>query len=164
MKQSAHQGLIHQGLKLLLCFSGLTMTLDAAKAASVQDLLQTLKRHGFTVVQAHPRNRKAYGQFIPDQKQLIISPLTHQLGIARHVLLHEAVHAAQSCPNGTLRPLNLNRSTSPVVESRIRYLLNNHYDSRQQILEQEAFRLQSQPDAEALIIEALNDRCQVPGG
>ena len=49
-----------------------------------------------------------------------------------------------------------------MVESRIRYLLSHHYSQEHQLLEQEAFRLQSQPDAEALIIAALNQRCPGP--
>ena len=46
------------------------------------------------------------------------------------------------------------------MESRIRYLLSHHYAQAHGSLEQEAFRIQSQPDAEALIITALNQRCQ----
>ena len=101
----------------------------------------------------------AYGRFISKRKLLEISPLVQDLGITRPVLLHEAVHAAQSCPDGRLTLLALDRQSSPLVESRIRYLLNNHYSQEHQALEQEAFRLQSQPDAEALIIAALNRRC-----
>ena len=37
--------------------------------------------------------------------------------------------------------------------------VTNHYSQEHQALEQEAFRLQSQPDAEALIIAALKRRC-----
>ena len=72
------------------------------------------------------------------------------------------MHAAQSCPEGRLTTLKLKRQSSPVVESRIRYLLSHHYSQEHQLLEQEAFRLQSQPDAEALIIAALNQRCPGP--
>ena len=89
------------------------------------------------------------------------SPLrrSNDLGIARHVLLHEAVHAAQSCPDGRMRLIGLPVTTSPAVASRIRYLLTNHYQQGAQVLEEEAFLIQSQPNAEALIVEALNQRC-----
>ena len=132
-----------------------------AIAADLTTLQQELLRHGFRIEVRQPPGR-AYGRFIPSQKLLEISPLVRDLGITRPVLLHEAVHAAQSCPEGRMTPLKLQRRSSPVVESRIRYLLRQHYSQEHQLLEQEAFRLQSQPDAEALIIAALNQRCPGP--
>ena len=129
-----------------------------AIAADLTALQQTLFRYGFRIEARQPPEG-AYGRFIPGQRLLEISPLVGDLGITRPVLLHEAVHAAQSCPDGQLTLLNLKRRSSPVVESRIRYLLTNHYSQEHQALEQEAFRLQSQPDAEALIIAALKRRC-----
>ena len=129
-----------------------------AIAADLNALQQTLFRYGFQIEARQPPGG-AYGRFIPGQRLLEISPLVKDLGITRPVLLHEAVHAAQSCPDGQLTLLNLKRHSSPVVESRIRYLLTNHYSQEHQALEQEAFRLQSQPDAEALIIAALKRRC-----
>ena len=129
-----------------------------AIAADLNALQQTLLRYGFQIEARQPPGG-AYGRFIPGQRLLEISPLVGDLGITRPVLLHEAVHAAQSCPDGQLTLLNLKRRSSPVVESRIRYLLTNHYSQEHQALEQEAFRLQSQPDAEALIIAALKRRC-----
>lgn len=128
------------------------------RAADLMTLQQTLLRHGFRIEVRQPPGR-AYGRFIPRRKLLEISPLVRDLGITRPVLLHEAVHAAQSCPDGQLTPLQVQRRSTPVVESRIRYLLHHHYSQEHQVLEREAFRLQSQPDAEALIIAALNQRC-----
>ena len=146
------------GLLLLLPFHAI------AHAATINALLQTLQRHGFRIEQRHPPNRTAYGQFIAARKLLLISPLATELGVARAVLLHEAVHAAQSCPSGQLRPLGLTLSAAPAVESRIRYLLTHHYAQSQVVLEEEAFQVQAQPNAVALIIDALNRRCQGPGG
>ena len=134
---------------------------ERAITADLTTLQQELLRHGFRIEVRQPPGR-AYGRFIPSRKLLEISPLVRDLGITRPVLLHEAVHAAQSCPEGRLTPLKLQRQSSPVVESRIRYLLSHHYSQEHQLLEQEAFRLQSQPDAEALIIAALNQRCPGP--
>lgn len=138
---------------------GLLLNPVPADAATVQDLLKALQRHGFTVKQQQPSDRNAYGQFIPGRKLLVIAPITRELGIARHVLLHEAVHAAQSCPAGRLQRIGLTPSADPAVERHIRYLLTNHYSQNHQLLEQEAFLIQSQPDAEALIIQALDQRC-----
>lgn len=131
---------------------------SGAAAADLTALQQALLRHGFQIEVRQPPG-KAYGRFLPASKRLEISPLVRDLGITRPVLLHEAVHAAQSCPDGQLTPLQVQRRSTPVVESRIRYLLHHHYSQEHQVLEREAFRLQSQPDAEALIIAALNQRC-----
>ena len=135
----------------------LLMTLPAS-AADLEQLQRSLLNHGFTIDVRQPPGQ-AYGRFIPAEKRLEISPLVRELGITRAVLLHEAVHAAQSCPNGALSLIGVQRKVDPAVVSRIRYLLHNHYKSNNTALEQEAFVIQSQPDAEQLIITALNQRC-----
>ena len=129
-----------------------------AAAADLEQLQRSLLRHGFTIDVRQPPGQ-AYGRFIPAEKRLEISPLVRELGITRPVLLHEAVHAAQSCPNGALSLIGVRRPVDPAVGSRIRYLLRNHYKPNRAALEQEAFVIQSQPDAEQLIITALNQRC-----
>ena len=135
----------------------LLLTLPAP-AADLGELQRSLLRHGFTIEVRQPPGQ-AYGRFIPAEKRLEISPLVRELGIARPVLVHEAVHAAQSCPDGTLSLIGVQRPVDPAVGSRIRYLLHNHYKPNRAVLEQEAFMIQSQPDAEQLIITALNQRC-----
>ena len=129
-----------------------------APAADLEQLQRSLLRHGFTIEVRQPPGQ-AYGRFIPAQRRLEISPLVQELGITRPVLLHEAVHAAQSCPHGSLSLIGVQRPVDPAVESRIRYLLHNHYKPNSAAVEQEAFVIQSQPDAEQLIITALNQRC-----
>ena len=129
-----------------------------APAGDLEQLQRSLLRHGFTIEVRQPPGR-AYGRFIPAERRLEISPLVRDLGITRPVLLHEAVHAAQSCPNGTLTLIGVQRPLDPAVGSRIRYLLRNHYKPNIAAVEQEAFVIQSQPDAEQLIITALNQRC-----
>ena len=129
-----------------------------APAADLEQLQRSLLRHGFTIEVRQPPGQ-AYGRFIPAQRRLEISPLVQELGISRPVLLHEAVHAAQSCPDGTLSLIGVQRPVDPAVGSRIRYLLRHHYKPNTAAVEQEAFVIQSQPDAEQLIITALNQRC-----
>ena len=129
-----------------------------APAADLEQLQRSLLRHGFTIEIRQPPGQ-AYGRFIPAKKRLEISPLVPELGITRPVLLHEAVHAAQSCPHGSLTLIGVERPVDPAVASRIRYILRNHYKPNLATLEKEAFVIQSQPDAEQLIITALNQRC-----
>ena len=138
---------------------GLLMLLPtSASAADLNDVYHTLERHGFTIKEQQPPGN-AYGRYIPSERRLEISPLVRELGIARPVFLHEAVHAAQSCPNGDLSLIGVQRRVDPAVNSRIKYLLLTHYNSTNSALEQEAFMIQSQPDAEQIIITALNTRC-----
>ena len=129
-----------------------------APAADLEELQRSLLRHGFSIDVRQPPG-KAYGRFIPAEKRLEISPLVRELGITRPVLLHEAVHAAQSCPDGALSLIGVQRPVDPAVESQIRYMLRNHYKPNEAAVEQEAFMSQSQPDAEQRIITALNQRC-----
>ena len=129
-----------------------------APAADLEQLQRSLLRHGFTIDVRQPPGQ-AYGRFISAEKRLEISPLVQELGITRPVLLHEAVHAAQSCPHGSLTLIGVQRPVDSAVGSRIRFLLRNHYQPNRAALEQEAFVIQSQPDAEQLIITALNERC-----
>ena len=168
-EQSGDESLLHSeqqqklGVSIFpLCFLkavALLMLLSTSSTASdLDDLYRNLLRHGFTIQERQPPGN-TYGRFIPSKKRIKISPLTQDLGIARQVFLHEAVHAAQSCPNGHLSLIGVQRRAEPVVSSRIQYLLRTHYKMTNVSLEQEAFVIQSQPDAEQIIITALNKRC-----
>ena len=145
----------------LLLLAALLLGALSAAASDLSPLQHALLRYGFRIEMRQLPGR-AYGRFIPAQKLLEISPVVHELGIAQQVLLHEAVHAAQSCPSGMLTLIGIRRQADPSVESRIRYLLSNHYLQDHMALEQEAFLVQGQDDAEALVVKALNDRCQPP--
>merc|ERR1739841_20135 len=103
----------------------LLMTLPAS-AADLEQLQRSLLHHGFTIDVRQPPGQ-AYGRFIPAEKRLEISPLVRELGLTRAVLLHEAVHAAQSCPNGALSLIGVQLKVDPAVSSQIRYILRNHY-------------------------------------
>ena len=76
-------------------------------------------------IEVPPVPGRAYGRFVSSQKLLEISPIVHELGIAQQVLLHEAVHAARAVPAASSL-IGIN-AADPAVESRIRYLLSNHY-------------------------------------
>ena len=145
----------------LLLLAALLLAPGTAMADGLISLQQALLRHGFRIEVRQPPG-KAYGRFLSNQKLLEISPLVQELGITRPVLLHEAVHAAQSCPKGKLTLLGIKRKADPAVESRIRYLLSHHYLQEHMALEKEAFLIQGQDDAEALVIKALKERCQRP--
>ena len=152
------RGLSMPLLRLLKAVALFMLLPTSASAADLNDLYRALLRHGFTIEERQPPGN-AYGRFIPSERRLEISPLVRELGIARPVFLHEAVHAAQSCPNGDLSLIGVQRRVDPMVNSRIQYLLRTHYKTINVALEQEAFVIQGQPDAEEIIITALSKRC-----
>ena len=145
----------------LLLLAALLLGALSAAASDLSPLQHALLRYGFRIEMRQLPGR-AYGRFIPAQKLIQISPIVNELGITWPVLLHEAVHAAQSCPKGKLTLLGIKRKADPAVESRIRYLLSHHYLQEHMALEKEAFLVQGQADAEALVIKALKERCQRP--
>ena len=127
--------------------------------ADLKPLVQTLQSKGFSLRIALPPARGVYGLFEAKSKRLWISPLTIPLGIVRQTLLHEAVHAAQSCPTGRLTPLGWSARLNPVVEREISAILLRSYHHGNRMLEREAFMLQGQRDAVPKLIKALHERC-----
>ena len=123
-------------------------------------LQEELKRQGFAIVFMHPANKSAYGTYDAKKKRLTISPLAFELGIGEQVFVHEAVHAAQSCPSGTLSPLGWSFPVPRVVQNEISGVLYNAYRHKNKALEREAFMAQSRPDAVPLLISALKSRCR----
>jgi hypothetical protein len=132
--------------------------------AELAPLEQELRGFGFRVLLALPPHRASYGLFVPSIRTLWVSPLAFELGIGRQTFLHEAVHAAQSCPTGKLTPIGWTFRLEPVVEREIERILttNYHHGSRQ--LEREAFGLQGRPDASQRLITALQKRCRARSG
>jgi hypothetical protein len=125
----------------------------------LQPLVRELRRHGFSVQLAPPPRLETYGLFDARQRRLWVAPVAFELGIARQTLLHEAVHAAQSCPRGVLVPIGWTVTLPPVVNQEIGGILTTRYGHGNLAVEREAFALQGQPDAVAKIIAALKARC-----
>ena len=108
---------------------------------------------------ALPPVRESYGLFQSETRTLWISPLTFPLGIARQTFLHEATHAAQSCPSGRLTSLGWKLNVDQVVESAISFKLLKGYHHTDHTLEREAFFVQGQSDAVTRLIQSLDARC-----
>ena len=118
-----------------------------------------LRRHGVEVRIQPPPKAGVYGLYQPSVKRLWVSPITKDLGIFVRTYLHEAVHAAQSCPKGSPTLLGVNTSLQPVVQLRINQLLYSRYSHGSSAIEREAFEIQGRPDAVPLIISSLRQRC-----
>lgn len=144
----------------LLLTSTLATAPMAPWPADLQPLLAALNRHRFTLKLQPPPRRGVYGLFDPTRRTIWVAPITIALGIARQTLLHEATHAAQSCPGGVVRPIGWQLQLSPVIEREITRITHANYGSQQLAIEREAFTVQGQTNAVALIVQALDKRCQ----
>ena len=137
------------------------VTAMQALPPDLQPLLRALERARYAVFLAPPPTPGAYGATDPKRRMIWIAPISIDLGIARPVLIHEAVHAAQACPKGKLTPIGwggLTLQTS--VDREISGLLYRGYAHSKHDVEREAFAMQGQPQAMAQVIAALRQRCR----
>jgi hypothetical protein len=123
--------------------------------------VRELQRFGFRLQISAPPVRGAYGLFDAGSRRIWIAPISFELGIARQTFLHEAVHAAQSCPTGKVTPIGWALPVQPVVRQEIGGILTNRYHNHR-VAEQEAFYLQGQDDAVPRLMQALRRRCGLP--
>ena len=129
--------------------------------ADVLPLKTELIRYGFKVRLEHHPQHNVYGLFDLKSRTLWVAPITIPLEIVRQAFLHEAVHAVQSCSLGRSSLLGVKASVAPVINQEISGILISRYGKFNRALEREAFLLQSQPDAVAILIRALRSRCNL---
>tara|TARA_B100001057_G_C22837833_1_gene945883 strand:+ start:105 stop:596 length:492 start_codon:yes stop_codon:yes gene_type:complete len=125
----------------------------------LKPLLNILKKKGFSIRFEFPPRKDVYGLFQVKSKTIWISPISFYQGISRQTILHEATHAAQSCPDGFLKPMDLKLTISPLVKKEIQRILLKDYNSNQFLIEKEAYFLQTQKNAVELLLKALEQRC-----
>ena len=127
---------------------------------SISSLIKILNIKGFTIRNEVPPIKGSYGLYETKSKTIWISPITKKLGIYENVLIHEAVHAAQSCPYGFLTKLDNSSNLTTLQEELIKRKLLSHYKHENFLLEKEAFSIQVSPNSSQIIIKALNERCK----
>ena len=128
--------------------------------AELLPLVNVLREVGYEVNFEKPPLDGAYGATNGRQKKIWIAPISVHMGIARQVLIHEAVHAAQACPKGIYEPIGWNVSLPTNVEVSIKGILYRNYRRKNYLVEREAFYMQSHPSAFSEISKALKQRCQ----
>ena len=153
-------------IKLFLACLTFMLNLSAAAApsttgfpADLKPLLAALRRSGYVVKLEKPPLTGAYGLTDSRNRRIWIAPITIDLGILRTTLIHEAVHAAQGCPRGILRPIGFNVNLDYKIEREISGLLYRRYPHATFELEREAFSMQSNSEAVPMLIAALHKRC-----
>lgn len=122
-------------------------------------LVNVLRDAGYTVHFSKPPLAGAYGVTNARNKEIWLAPISVDMGIARQVLIHEAVHAAQACPNGTYEAIGWTVSLPKSVEVKIKGILYKKYRRKNFDVEKEAFYMQSHPQAFMEISKALRQRC-----
>ena len=140
-----------------LIFSNLAYSGDNSEFNRLQ---QILINHGFTVKQEIPPKTnnlglRPYGLMNSQTKTIWINPVVFELGNAQAVLIHEAVHAAQTCAGGG-RVALLNLDLDPPQFTRPYFM---RYHSYRREIEAQAYTVQAQPDSLAIAIELLEQHC-----
>ena len=160
-------------LPLLPLLSAFTLALSVASAAAqesaaaptgfpagVHPLVLALQRAGYTVLLKKPPIDGAYGATNARKKMIWVAPITIDLGILRQALIHEAVHAAQGCPSGKLRPIGWSFPMANAVDREVAGVLYRNYAHAKHDVEREAFAMQGDPRAFERIAAALKQRCR----
>ncbi len=102
------------------------------------------------------RGFKPYGLLNSRSKTIWINPVVFDLGNAKPTLIHEAVHASQTCAgNGEIKLLNL--AIEPPQMTRPYFM---YYHGYRREIEAQAYAIQAQPDSLAIVIELLKKYCQ----
>ena len=155
-----------------LLLSSILISQLVAPTADFVELKNKLQKRGFKVIIAIPpdvllpkqqadfqrrRLRKPYGILNTAERSIWINPIVFELGIDRSVLVHETVHAAQYClGNGSLQALELDlepiRQATPYFK--------RYADPHAQILEKEAYTVQTQRNSYELAISLLEQYCK----
>ena len=136
--------------------SSLFLAQISAAEPQFQSLKRQLEQSQFKVLLAPPPQHGTYGALDPKTRTIWIHPLSFDLGIAVPVLVHEAVHAAQTCKGkGNITSLGL--TLEPLIYAQPFWL--RYGDIQRQDLEREAFAVQTQENRLELASSLLRQYC-----
>ena len=155
----------------VFCSSALAIALFVCGAAQssigekkldqdLQDLVKALRSINYNVRFEKTPITGKYGLTDAKNKTIWVAPITIEMGIFRKTLIHEAVHAVQSCQSGKFMPIGWELSVSPVIEQSIKSNLYLNYPRRSHGIEKEAFLMQAQQKPIPRILETMKTRCK----
>lgn len=153
-------------LMILLVFSS-NLTVHAGEVvkgspvipSDLARLVRLLNSAGFRVLHSKPPIQGAYGATSIKTKTIWIAPITHDLGIFRQSLIHEAVHAIQGCRRGILEPVGWKIMLPNLIDREVAGIMYRNYPHAKHDIEREAFAIQGHPNALALLERSFRDRC-----
>jgi len=148
------------GLPLQAPLAALASSAGPKFPAELQPLLAALQRARYEVRLEQPSQQGAYGLTDTRTRRISIAPISIELGLVRAALIHEAVHAAQGCPQGRLKPIGWKVDLDRSIALEISGLLYRGYPRGSFEVEREAFSMQSHPKAIPMLVTALERRCR----
>ena len=161
MRSSFLSPLIFASTLVCVCLTAIEVSSNQTRVIpkDLIPLVNVLSEVGYTVHFSKPPLAGAYGLTNARKKKIWLAPISVDMGIARQVLIHEAVHAAQACPNGTYEAIGWKVALPKSVEVKIKGILYKKYRRKNFDAEKEAFYMQSHPQAFMEISKALRQRC-----
>ena len=138
----------------------ITNLAHSSNDSEFDSLQQILVGYGFIVKQELPppinnSGFRPYGLINSKTKTIWINPIVFELGNAQAVLVHEAVHAAQTCAGeGQVSLLNLDLEPPQFTRP---YFMRYHSYRRE--IEAQAYTVQVQPDSLEIVIKLLEQYC-----
>ena len=146
-------------MTMFLCGAAQSSVQEKELDRDLQDLVRALRSIDYDVRFEKTPIPGKYGLTNAKSKTIWVAPITIEMGIFRKTLIHEAVHAVQSCPSGKFVPIGWELSVSPVIEQSIKSNLYLNYPRKNYRIEKEAFLMQAQEKPIPMILEALKTRC-----
>ena len=146
-------------IALLVCGAAQSSIGEKKLDPDLQDLVRALRRINYNVRFEKTPITGKYGLTDAKNKTIWVAPITIEMGIFRKTLIHEAVHAVQSCQSGKFMPIGWELSVSPVIEQSIKSNLYLNYPRKSHIIEKEAFLMQAQEKPIPMILETIKLRC-----
>jgi len=147
-------------IALLVCGAAQSSIGEKKLDQDLQDLVKALRSINYNVRFEKTPITGKYGLTDAKNKTIWVAPITIEMGIFRKTLIHEAVHAVQSCQSGKFMPIGWELSVSPVIEQSIKSNLYLNYPRKSHAIEKEAFLMQAQEKPITMILETLKTRCK----
>ena len=144
---------------MLVCGAAQSAIQEKELDEDLQDLIRAIRSIDYKVRFEKTPIPGKYGLTDAKNKTLWVAPITIEMGIFRKTLIHEAVHAVQSCASGKFIPIGWELSVSPVIEQSIKSNLYLNYPRRSHGIEKEAFLMQAQKKPIPMILETMKTRC-----
>ena len=147
-------------MAMLLCGAAQSSVREKDLDQDLQELVRALRSIDYDIRFEKTPVPGKYGLTNAKKKTIWVAPITIEMGIFRKTLIHEAVHAVQSCPSGRFVPIGWKLSVSPIIEQSIKSNLYLNYPRESHKIEKEAFLMQAQEKPIPIILETLNQKCK----
>ena len=147
-------------MAMLLCGAAQSSVREKDLDQDLQELVSALRSIDYDIRFEKTPIPGKYGLTNAKKKTIWVAPITIEMGIFRKTLVHEAVHAVQSCSSGRFVPIGWKLSVSPIIEQSIKSNLYLNYPRESHKIEKEAFLMQAQEKPIPIILETIKQKCK----